>query len=129
MHNSDSDDHPEVCNHRNHQYVPELITANLDDTYQPPITIIVSTFRNGGTVYHFQRREWWSKDLTSPELFIRQMLSHVLSATTLLHASDPLVINNIHPRNIFIDWPSNATFLPEFDLGDFGLAEIYPAGT
>ena len=123
-------DKPDVSLHKKHQRIPDLrsweqfavLPEGHKDHQDFRSLSLVSQYCNGGTVGRFVRVLKTAKVMPC-EVLLWQMMDQLLEVVEALHHEPtPLVHKDLHAHNIFLNFDQEDSPLPDFYVGDFGLA-------
>jgi hypothetical protein len=81
-------------------------------------------YKNGGD-YKDLLAHYAEAGESMPGVFLWSLLSHLLQATTALQTS-LITHEDICGGNVFLNWPTHYSQVPQFFLGDFADAGVYP---
>ncbi|ETI28683.1 hypothetical protein G647_01134 [Cladophialophora carrionii CBS 160.54] len=86
-------------------------------------TSIIFEYCNGGSLDRFfavLERE----RILPPQALVLQLIDHLMEAVDFVHryCEPPVIHQDVHEGNIFLHFPNPDSKLPDFLLGDFGLA-------
>ncbi|EXJ90983.1 serine/threonine protein kinase [Capronia coronata CBS 617.96] len=124
---------PEVSLYRAHPLIPQLIRSQEYPATRPPngrtVTLkshsMIFAYCNGGTLTRFLNIRAEDSIYTPSTMLVWKMFDDLLTSVYFLHqqCTPAITHNDAHSHNVFLHFPDEHAKVPDFMLGDLGLAK------